>query len=97
MLKVIARQHIRPGKMDEYLEAIRDLVDATRREPGCIEYSVYVDRARNLGVFMETWKSAEHLAVHGSVLAASPHLQKIAPCIDPDAPSDPVEVYEKGY
>jgi len=97
MLKVIARQRIRPGKMDEYLEAIRDLVDATRREPGCIEYGVYVARERNLGVFVETWESAEHLAVHGSVLAASPHLQKIAPYIDPDAPPYPVEVYEKGY
>ena len=97
MLKVIARQHIRPGKMDEYLEAIRDLVDATRREPGCIEYSVYVDRACNLGIFIETWESAEHLAVHGGVLAASPHLQKIAPFIDPDVPPYPVEVYEKGY
>lgn len=97
MLKVIARQQIREGKMDEYLEAIMDLVDATRCEPGCIEYSVYVDRARNLGVFMETWESAEHLAGHGSVLAASLHLQKIAPFIDPDVPTYPVEVYEKGY
>ena len=97
MLKVIARQHIRPGKMDEYLEAIRDLVDATRREPGCIEYSVYVDRARNLGVFIETWESAEHLVVHGGVLAASPHLQKIAPFMDPDATRYPVEIYEKRY
>jgi len=97
VIKVIARQRIRAGKMDEYLEAIRDLVDATRREPGCIEYSVYVDRARNLGVFMETCESAEHLTVHGSILAASPHLQKIAPFIDPDVPPYPVEVYEKGY
>ncbi len=53
--------------------------------------------AGNLGVFIETWESEEHLAVHGGVLAASPHLQKIAPFIDPDVPPYPVEVYEKGY
>ena len=97
MIKVVAKQNVLEGKMDEYLEAAKALIDATRKEPGCVEYYVYVNRKNNTAVFLETWEDKAALKVHSGVLAQSPHLPKIAPFLNTELPKFPIEVYEYGY
>jgi len=97
MLKVVARQNILEGKMDEYIEATKELIDATRKEPGCVEYFLYVSRKNNMGVFLETWENKDALKVHGEALAKSPYMAKVLQYVNPDLPKYPIEVYEYAY
>jgi quinol monooxygenase YgiN len=52
------------------------LIEATRKEDGCLEYLLYCDNNNpNSIVFYERWASAEHLKRH----TASPHFREIVP------------------
>ncbi len=97
MLKVVARQNILEGKMDAYIEATKDLIDATRKEPGCVEYYVYVNRKNNIAVFLETWENKDALKVHGETLKQSPYMPKVMQFVNGELPKFPIEVYEYGY
>ena len=39
-LRVIARVKARPGKVNELLSVLTSLVEPTRKEPGCISYTL---------------------------------------------------------
>ena len=43
MLKVVAKNFADPKHLDEILKLSRELVELTRREPGCVSYGVYQD------------------------------------------------------
>jgi quinol monooxygenase YgiN len=65
---VIAIFYAEIGKEDEMESVLRDLIEPTRREPGCIRY----DLLRSLKgaqyvefVFVEEWASEEALDAHG--------------------------------
>lgn len=60
MLTIIARPTVDPDQVEEIKDAMLDLVDATRREDGCIRYELHQDNAQpNRFVFVETWESRE--------------------------------------
>ena len=71
---VIAIFYAEMGKEDEMEGALRELIEPTRREAGCIRY----DLLRSFPgvspvelVFVEEWASVEALDAHGRM----PHLQ----------------------
>ena len=71
---VIAIFYAEMGKEDEMEVALRELIEPTRRETGCIRY----DLLRSFPgvspvelVFVEEWASVEALDAHGRM----PHLQ----------------------
>jgi quinol monooxygenase YgiN len=73
---VIAIFYAEIGKEDEMESVLRDLIEPTRKEPGCIRY----DLLRSLKgenyvefVFVEEWASEETLDAHGR----SEHLQAL--------------------
>ena len=44
MYRVVARQYIKPEKMDEFLSLARELAELTNKnEPGCVSYKLYRD------------------------------------------------------
>lgn len=62
-----------PGKEAELEEALRALIEPTRKEAGCIRY----DLVQGLGkpaefAFIEEWRSAEHLDAHSQ----TPHIRE---------------------
>lgn len=60
MLTIIARPTVDPDHVEEIKEAMLDLVDATKREAGCIRYELHQDNQHpNRFVFVETWESRE--------------------------------------
>ena len=60
MLTIIARPTVDPEQVDEIKDAMLDLVDATRRETGCIRYELHQDNQHPARfVFVETWESRE--------------------------------------
>jgi quinol monooxygenase YgiN len=64
-IRVVARVSVRPDKFEETLEALTQLVAATRAEPGCVSYELL----RNIAnphelTFVEEWADAESLESH---------------------------------
>lgn len=70
-LTVIARLQAKPGRSSDLLDALRHLVQETRKEPGCVHYDLYRSpEDPTLFAFHETWASREHWEAHN----ASPHV-----------------------
>ncbi len=60
MLTIIARPTVDPDRVEEVKDAMLDLVDATRREDGCVRYELHQDNQQpNRFVFVETWENRE--------------------------------------
>jgi quinol monooxygenase YgiN len=71
---VVARLQARAGKEDALRQMIEQLVEPTRKEKGCLRYSLMQDRQNPL-VFtlMEDWETEADLNTHLGL----PHLQKL--------------------
>ncbi|MBG6243936.1 antibiotic biosynthesis monooxygenase [Candidatus Symbiopectobacterium sp. 'North America'] len=79
MLKVIAEDFIKPEAIEIVLPLYRELVEATKQEPRCIAYDLYVDE-KDIGhfIFIEEWPDHSALDEH----CASEHLRRLVPMID---------------
>ena len=65
MLKVIARSRIKPGCKDEYMSKVRELVERSRAEEGCISYTLNQSQSDpNLVSFFEEWKDQAAFDFH---------------------------------
>jgi quinol monooxygenase YgiN len=65
-LAVIAKITALPGKRDEIVEVLRDVVSATDSEPGTLVYSMNVDKGdENVIWFYELYADEAALAAHG--------------------------------
>lgn len=64
MLKIVAKRYLKQDCLAEYTAVVKELVDYTRSEDGCVDYGLYYDSKQNLAVMMETWESQEHLDKH---------------------------------
>lgn len=60
---LLATVGIREDGRDAVLAALRPVIDASRREEGCLRYDVYESGDGRI-VFVERWASAEHLTRH---------------------------------
>lgn len=71
-LTVVARLKAKPGREGELERALRDLVEPTRAEAGCINYDLHRSQQDpGLFVFHENWESRELWDAH----MRSPHLE----------------------
>lgn len=63
----------RPEKSDAFEAFFRGYVEASRAEPGCIEYHMLRDKQDpTLFIFFEIWQSQAHLDVHSNL----PHMKQ---------------------
>lgn len=66
MLYVRAILNVKPDQRETLLEAAKPCIEATLKEPGCVEYELHTSLSDpNRLVFLEVWESAEHLKPHG--------------------------------
>lgn len=64
-LTVIASIRAKAGNSKSLGERLLQMVEATRREPGCLEYNIHVSKADpDLWCFYENWSSEADLNVH---------------------------------
>jgi quinol monooxygenase YgiN len=70
---VVVRARLRAGEAARLLDAVGGFVTATRAEPGCREYALYVSATEfeELAT-VERWASAEHAAAH----MVAPHTRR---------------------
>jgi quinol monooxygenase YgiN len=79
VLKVIAEDFIKTEHIDAVMPLYRELVAATKKEPQCIAYDLFIDE-KDPGhfIFIEEWPDREALDAH----CASEHFQRLVPLID---------------
>jgi quinol monooxygenase YgiN len=69
---VIATIEVRPGSEEEFLQAVPDVVAATRDEEACLNYDLHQSTTNpGLFVFYENWTSLAGLDQHSK----SAHIQ----------------------
>ena len=69
----ILQAKTRPEKSDAFEALFSGYVQASRAEPGCIEYHMLRDQQDpTLFIFFEIWQSRAHLDVHSNL----PHMQR---------------------
>lgn len=79
MLKVIAEDFIKPDCVEKVMALYRELVSATKKEPLCIAYDLYIDE-KDSGhfIFIEEWPDRAALELH----CESEHFRRLVPLID---------------
>lgn len=53
------------GKEAELEKVLAGVIDAVRKEEGCIRYDLHKSDYGNVFLFYEIWESPAHLAAHG--------------------------------
>src|SRR5512136_2111387 len=80
MIYVIATVEVKPGKREELLKRVRQLVPKVRAEKGCLEYGPAIDAStaikaqiplgENFLVMAEKWEGLKELEAH----LTAPHM-----------------------
>mgnify|MGYP003409313886 FL=1 len=93
VIKVVAKNFIKLDKKTEVLEIIKELVEKTREEKGCIKYELFQDvESEGAITFIEEWESREALGEH----MASEHFKRIVPQIKDNTEKDgEISIYTK--
>ena len=79
MVRVVAVNYIKNEHINTAKPLFREILEATRKEKGCIEYRLYEQEDEpGLYVFVEDWESMEDLNNH----FATEHFKRIVPIID---------------
>lgn len=65
MIILNAKITLKPGKREEIIPKMQNLIKATRAEPGCINYELYASTEdENVLMMFEKWESREALDSH---------------------------------
>jgi quinol monooxygenase YgiN len=78
MIRIIAKNFIKPSETDKAEPLFRELVAASGKDQGCLEYRLHKDAAEpGLYVFIEEWADKDSHAKHNE----SEHFKRILPQI----------------
>lgn len=94
MIKVVAKGIFNQDKIDEALKLYDELVKKTRKENGCISYTLCRDiRDKSVLTMIEEWESLEALKEH----QGTEHFTRIVPMVGNLRESGDLNVYEIVY
>lgn len=65
-VRVIARAQAHEGKVEELKAVLKQLVEPTRKEKGCVYYELFESNLPGVLIFNEEWASAEDLEAHAT-------------------------------
>lgn len=92
MIAVVAKNMIKPERVEEFLKLAKELIIETKKESGCIEYALYKDSEKiNTFTFIEKWETMEHLKIHFE----TPHFKKIVPQFEDIKEDGNINIYEE--
>lgn len=64
MVKIVVKFKILKGVEEEYLEALKKCILATRQEPDCLEYTAFWNSRENVLTLFECFKDSEAAERH---------------------------------
>ena len=75
-IRVVARDHFKPECLEEALKLLKEMVELTRKEEGCISYQLSQDvNSPEYYAMQECWASEEALKKH----MQSEHFTRLIP------------------
>ncbi|NLY65952.1 MAG: antibiotic biosynthesis monooxygenase [Tissierellia bacterium] len=78
MIKIVVKKKIKEGKIDEAIKLYQELVLASQKEEGCIQYNLYQDNDdENILFIIEEWEDQEALDKHNK----TEHFTRLVPMI----------------
>ncbi|NRT73932.1 putative quinol monooxygenase [Clostridium beijerinckii] len=78
MIKIVAKSVIKTEQIEKYLTLAKELVDKSRKEEGCISYSLFQDiNDSSIFTFIEEWKDEKAINLHNN----SEHFTRIVPLL----------------
>ncbi|HOA20312.1 MAG TPA: putative quinol monooxygenase [Sedimentibacter sp.] len=91
MIKVVAKGYFLEGKAEEAIKLYEELVEKTRKEEGCISYSLFRDiEDDSILTMIEEWESKDALDKHFK----TEHFTKLVPMIGKLRKSSEVNIYK---
>ena len=64
-IRVVAKFHVQPEKVQEFLGLCKKIIDETIKEDGCIEYGLYQElENQEILTFLEEWRDESSLGKH---------------------------------
>jgi quinol monooxygenase YgiN len=79
---VVARARVRTGQAARLLAAVAPFVAASRAEPGCVEYDIYVSATEYEEIAsVERWASAAAAEAHLAAAHTATFLAAVADCL----------------
>ena len=82
-LFIFARFHARPGKERDITDALREVVEPTRQEPGCLGIHVFRSiRDPRLFYIHSRWKDEAAFENHAGLPHTVRFLERVEPLID---------------
>lgn len=77
-IRVVAKNQVKPEKVQEFMDLCKKLVEASLKDEGCIEYGLYGE-LENSGIltFLEEWEDEKSLDAHLN----SNHFKEIYPLL----------------
>ena len=93
MIIIVAKNIIKEGKLEEFKAMAKELVNASRKEPGCISYCLNQDlNNKAVLTFIEEWENKEAIELHNN----SAHFTRIVPKLGEFAEkASEVNLYER--
>lgn len=93
MIKVVARKLVNEGKIEEVKTLYEQLVQASRKEEGCIKYELYQDESNpQVLAVIEEWENKDALNKH----MKSEHFTSLVPMIGKLTANKPdMNIYNK--
>jgi quinol monooxygenase YgiN len=91
MISIIAKFSVNEGKVEQFLELITPLIEASNKEEGCIEYILHQEiENTNEYCLIEKWKDQAAVDFHNN----TPHFKATVPKLMEIAKVD-VKVYRQ--
>lgn len=85
MVHVICKMSIQPDQTDVFIEYADELIDATRKEAGCLKYELHRGEEDGIFFFIEDWKDTTELNTH----MQSEHFTRLVPLMDEISAEEP--------
>ena len=92
-IRVVAKNQVKPDKIQEFMDLCKNLVEESLKEEGCIEYGLYQE-LENPGIMtiLEEWKDKNSLDEHLN----SNHFKEIFPLLSEYLEKETeIDVYKK--
>ena len=91
MILIVAKCTLLEGKRNEFYKIAKELEAESRKEEGCISYTLFEDIHNPLGFcYVEQWKDQAAIDFHNQ----SPHFTKLVPLMNVLKASDDVTLYQ---
>lgn len=64
MITIVAKNYIKEGQKQAFIDTAKELIQKSRQEEGCISYALYEDLNQNVLTFIEEWKDQAAIDFH---------------------------------